>query len=339
MPPTFDAVLTTPDLVRCVTAFQYGEFHDMQPFRHLKKPSHPSSFVAKPSRSIQVYHVLLSPWLREYGTKRLALLFQYHPHMQDIVVLHAVIFGHLPSLEYMAKHYAELVWTFPEPLLDVAASHNQLHILQFLHDTDHPGCTVGAMNWAANRGHLGIVTFLHAHRSEGGTTKAMDMAAMNGHLDVVKFLHCHRKEGCSTDAMTEAAWNGHLSVVKYLHAHRTEGCSRWTMDRAAWNGHLEVVKFLHTERREAWTSQAMDMAAWNGHLKVIQYLHAIPASAGCTPNALHFAAMNGYLEVVKFITDTRIEGDLHMAIATATQMGQSDIVKYLESKQRRRFNV
>ncbi|ETW00862.1 hypothetical protein H310_07384 [Aphanomyces invadans] len=325
-------VLATPDLARCITAYQYGEYRDMLPFHHLKKPSHPSSFMGKPSKSILQYHVVLSPWLQEYGTTRLEIMFQCHAHMLEIVVLHAVIFGHLPSIQYMSKHYADFVLTFPVPLLDVAASNNHLDVVQFLHKTDHPGCTVDAMNWAAKYGHLDVVTFLHAHRSEGGTSKAMDMAAMNGHLNVVQFLHSHRMEGCTMDAMTEAAWNGHLDVVKFLHAHRREGCSRWTMDRAAWNGHLEVVKFLHEQRSEAWTSQAMDMAAWNGHLAVIQYLHAIPHSVGCTPNALNFAAMNGHLDIVKFLVHARTEGDLDMALASASQMGQLDVMQYLASR-------
>ncbi|CAK4103572.1 unnamed protein product [Aphanomyces euteiches] len=320
--------LTTRDLFLCVADFQDGSFKDLMPFRHVKKPPH-SAYMHKLPTALTHLHQLLVPWLATYGTARLDKLFGYMPHMRDLIILHSVVFGDVPTLTYLLERFLKEIHGFSDPLLDVAAAYGQLAVLQILHAVEYPGCTRNAIDWAAFHGHLPVILFLHAHRKEGATTKAMDAAAMNGHREVVKFLHMHRTEGCTTDAMTEAAWNGHLDVVIFLHTHRSEGCSIWTMDRAAWSGRLAVVRFLHEVRSEKCTAQAMDMAAWNGHLDVLEYLHGI--GAPCTANALQYAAMNGHLEIIKFLVSCRREGNFSMAIAAAEQRSQSAVVQYLKA--------
>ncbi|KAF0697982.1 Aste57867_11364 [Aphanomyces stellatus] len=319
------------DLFLAITGFQDGMYRDMHPFRPLKKPSH-NAYMDKTPKQVVSIDAALKPWLTLYGTSRLSKLFQQMPHMQDIVVLHAVIVGRVDLLQWFHACLPDRFWAFPDPLLDVAAAHGQLAALEYLHTIGHPGCTRNAMDWAAFHGHLHVVQFLHAYRSEGATTKAMDAAAMNGHLPVVEFLHASRAEGCTADAMTEAAWNGHLDVVSFLHTHRTEGCSVWTIDRAAWTGRLAVVRFLHEARGEKWTTQAMDMAAWNAHLNVLWYLHTRQGGAGCTANALNFAAMKGHMGVVRFLVEHRTEGDLRSAMNEAHQRRQTDIADYLAAK-------
>lgn len=89
-------------------------------------------------------------------------------------------------------------------VIDIAAAHGNLCILQWLHRQEGQRCTTAAMDQAATNGHLSAVVWLHEHDSAGCTTAAMDGAARNGHRHVVEFLYAHRAEGCSV-ALLESA--------------------------------------------------------------------------------------------------------------------------------------
>nr|UMO78470.1 Ankyrin repeat domain containing protein [Pandoravirus belohorizontensis] len=89
-------------------------------------------------------------------------------------------------------------------VIDIAAAHGNLCILQWLHRQEGQRCTAAAMDQAATNGHLSTVAWLHEHDSAGCTTEAMDGAARNGHRHVVEFLYAHRTEGCSV-ALLESA--------------------------------------------------------------------------------------------------------------------------------------
>ncbi|BCU02766.1 ankyrin repeat domain containing protein [Pandoravirus japonicus] len=89
-------------------------------------------------------------------------------------------------------------------VIDIAAAHGNLCILEWLHRQAGQRCTTAAMDQAATNGHLSTVVWLHKHDSAGCTTAAMDGAARNGHRHVVEFLYMHRTEGCSA-ALLESA--------------------------------------------------------------------------------------------------------------------------------------
>lgn len=57
------------------------------------------------------------------------------------------------------------------------------------------------MNLAARHGFLAIVQWLHDNRVEDCTTEAMDSAALAGHMHVVQRLRVHRAEGCTEAAL------------------------------------------------------------------------------------------------------------------------------------------
>ncbi|OWY92286.1 hypothetical protein PHMEG_00038776 [Phytophthora megakarya] len=94
----------------------------------------------------------------------------------------------------------------PNTVMDVAASHGHLEILQFLHQVD--------ASQRNKRKYEDRDTYPTRDNCRRCTARAMDLAAANGHLEVVKWLHENRNEGCTTFAMSSAASNGHLEVTE-----------------------------------------------------------------------------------------------------------------------------
>ncbi|RLN93985.1 hypothetical protein BBJ28_00014748 [Nothophytophthora sp. Chile5] len=174
---------------------------------------------------------------------------------------------------YGASDHGRAFTVSPTTILDAAAVHGHLDVLQFLHGLDNRSteasrpergrrleATRVAMDGAAERGHLEVVKWLHDNRLEGCTTAAMDLAAAWGHLKVVTWLHENRSEGCTSNAMDHAAANGHLKVVQFLHAHRREGCTNAALEEATVNDHFDMVLFLHSQRTEGYSREWLRLA-------------------------------------------------------------------------------
>lgn len=87
---------------------------------------------------------------------------------------------------------------------------------------DALGSRADVMNLAARHGFLGVVEWLHKRGTAGCTTDAMDGAAIAGHLHVVQWLHVHRSEGCTEAALAST----HPGIVRFLLAHRPADCRR-----------------------------------------------------------------------------------------------------------------
>ncbi|KAF1792714.1 Ankyrin repeat-containing domain [Phytophthora cactorum] len=147
-------------------------------------------------------HVDVVEWLaahRDEGGTKYAMNFAVwygkaqmvhwlYQHRSEGCSIHAMVFaakrGGLELLKWLFEHKEELLSPDAEDssplIMDHAAEHGHLDVVQWLHDNTTGGCTTDAMNGAARGGYLEIVEFLHEHRSEGCTNNAMDGAARGG---------------------------------------------------------------------------------------------------------------------------------------------------------------
>ncbi|KAH9120846.1 hypothetical protein AeMF1_007154 [Aphanomyces euteiches] len=315
--------LLSGDVFRSIASFQRGIYLDMALFLAMKKPAFTHYNLAPVFAPVDA---VLAPWLNEYGTGRLSVLFNTLRHMRPIVVMYAIYSGRLSLLQFIHDHDIPLS-QLGEFLVDLAAWCGQLDIVKFLLAINHPGCTSHAMYLVCRNGHLEIVKVLHAAQKDCNQF-AMDAAAAHNHMDIVSFLHFNRSEGCTTAAMDKAAANGHLQVVQWLHSHRLEGCTAYAMDDAAAGGHFDVVRFLHENRHEGCTEMAMCGAAARGHLDILTFLHA-NRDEGCAFFALDKAAKNGHLEIVKWLHAHKPHDGSTDAIDFAAKNGHVEVVKFL----------
>ena len=148
----------------------------------------------------------------------------------------AASFGHLPIVQYLLQHGADL------------------------HKTDNRGLTV--LHGAAQNGHIAVVRYL----VEQGADKEMDnnngfsplaIAAQSGHLGVVQYL---LEQGADKDRAGNegrvplfiAAAGGHLAIVRLLveqgvDVNRAANDGTTPLHFAAYNGHAEVLSYLMSE--------------------------------------------------------------------------------------------
>ncbi|OWZ20145.1 hypothetical protein PHMEG_0005485 [Phytophthora megakarya] len=208
--------------------------------------------------------------------------------------------GHLQVLQWLFNHHDHVFWGGDE--MYFAVGNNRLQVAKFLHEyTTPPSDDRFLIDEAARHGDLDMMQWLHTERGDRltyeGVTRAvdcgfleavkwmkdtfprdvrineikMDNAAANGHLDMVKWLHT-QQAWCTKQAMNPA--NGHLNMVQWLHENRTEGCTQYAVDTAAKKGYLYVMKWLYANRHEGCSRDAMDSAAAGGRLEIVQWLHA-----------------------------------------------------------------
>ncbi|OQS02831.1 hypothetical protein THRCLA_04839 [Thraustotheca clavata] len=121
-----------------------------------------------------------------------------------------------------------------ERAMDVAAMHNSIEILMYLHKFSTKGCTTRSMDYAAAFGHFECMRFLHQFRTEGCSRQALLYAACKGHLECVLYLWRNQPRPNWFDleqAICFAKDNKHHHVVKALNAfvdHTNGGWKRFT---------------------------------------------------------------------------------------------------------------
>ncbi|GAM17792.1 hypothetical protein SAMD00019534_009670 [Acytostelium subglobosum LB1] len=179
--------------------------------------------------------------------------------------------GRIQVLEFLLAHNRADINFKSVEVVNNACRNGNVPLIQMLLKEGFAVDTT-AMDIAAAHNRLNVVQYLHANRTEGCTTAAIDTASSNGHLEVVRFLNTYRKEGCTFSAMDGAAKNGHLDVVEYLHESRTEGASCIGLDRACVNNHLDVVKFFLEKREERWSDSGMEATALKGNTKMLRMM-------------------------------------------------------------------
>ncbi|KDO28614.1 hypothetical protein SPRG_06470 [Saprolegnia parasitica CBS 223.65] len=231
--------------------------------------------------------------------------FSYPDLVEDVAVLGAL---------HLVRALLERGLFCSAEVLDTAACHGFLEMVEYLHVHSRGGCTTNAMDDAARCGHLDVVRFLHDHRHEGCTVEAMNKAAMYGEIATVEFLHRHRNEGCTVEAMDNAAMFGHLEVVQFLHVNRTEGCTTEALNWAVTNGHLDVVRFLIEHRTEgaspgilteplaaAPSTWSIDRAAELGREDILRFLLAHRREGGTRDNVVRLALQNRHVSIAKHL--------------------------------------
>ncbi|EGZ05549.1 hypothetical protein PHYSODRAFT_533826 [Phytophthora sojae] len=178
-------------------------------------------------------------------------------------LLSAVCKNQLAAVKWLIDHLPPEEQSTASCVIEAAASHGRLEILQYLAKLDaasswwSPSETAMSLSSAAAGNFVDVAQWLVAnHSNKGRSSIAMDKAAANGHLDMVKWLHTNGFK-CSVAAMDAAAANGHLEMVRWLHENCTAGCTAHAMDLAAGRGHLDVLKWLHRNRSEGCTRKAM----------------------------------------------------------------------------------
>ncbi|RHY30119.1 hypothetical protein DYB32_004603 [Aphanomyces invadans] len=268
-------------MLRVVFSYQGGIYYDfmtlhesMTPFRRVRR----GEALAQPMEDRHpddhaLLHSILRAWFQSHQScsHTLFKMLGCMHYMRSLVAFYAVCDGNLPLVAQL--HDVLGIGSFEGPLLDLAARHGHLHVLKFLHEHRHQGCSSTAMDAAAKYGHREIVTFLHFHRTEGCTTDAMDDAAAGGFDDIVLFLHVFRTEGCTSAAMDRAATAGHFDTVMTLHNTQAV-CSSDAVDGAALGGHLRIVILLLLVRQERATPRALMYAARRGDLPMVKFIYS-----------------------------------------------------------------
>ncbi|ETV94745.1 hypothetical protein H310_11707 [Aphanomyces invadans] len=236
LPRVAAAVLCDRSLLQQIAGFQDGVFGNLLPLFALQR--HLVCTLAGKRRN----HVEVDVEVEFRGTAIHLSLSPFNCVWLEKALKHALLRGHAAWVRHVLRCKPNV--SFPN-LVDIAAQHGDIAMLEFLHMRKVRGSTE-ALDTAKS---LEIVQYLHA-RDYSCTTAAMDIAALRGALDIVRFLHEHRREGCTVLAMDFAASNGHLDVIQFLHSHRREGCTAKALEMAIKRGHVDVVKFLLCHRHE-----------------------------------------------------------------------------------------
>ncbi|OQR97427.1 hypothetical protein THRCLA_06968 [Thraustotheca clavata] len=164
------------------------------------------------------------------------------------VIFNAVVYGHLPMVQFLHEFGASFTWE----LLVHACVFGKVEVVQYLHQLS----SIGDVGWdpdtidcVARRGHLNVLRFLHQCNYVGFTSHTMDVAAEAGQLEIVRFLHEHRYEGCTAAAMIGAVRNGHLEVVKFLDLYRPDAASDNVVVVALHYGQEAILNYFQEERK------------------------------------------------------------------------------------------
>ncbi|EGZ08378.1 ankyrin repeat-containing protein [Phytophthora sojae] len=216
--------------------------------------------------------------------------------------------GHLTVLQWLFDHHDHVYWGGDE--MYCAVAHNHLEVAKFLHErTAPPPDDMFLIDEAARHGDLEMMQWLHSERGDQLTYEGVMRAVDHGLLDAVKWMrNTFPGSVVLKDVrMDNAAANGHLEMVKWLNDQHA-WCTKQAMNRAAGNGHLEVVKFLHEKRSEGCTTDAMDLAAGNGYLEVVKWLYA-NRNEGCTAVAMADSVANEHFEVASWLRQILVAKD------------------------------
>ncbi|KAF0688514.1 Aste57867_19884 [Aphanomyces stellatus] len=209
------AVLSTPDLLQSIVAFQGGLREDLLPTWGL-----PSGIRMSLARGHAFY---LPTWVAQFGIDRLPLLIDAFPRLKSRIPVVAASAGLVDVLECMHRHFNLCHLT--NGLVSHAATKGQPHVVRYLHCIEYEDDIDHAIKQAALHGHVCVLQCLRETyaRTSGLNGYAVATEAISvGNVDVLEWLfrvaklnaskRHHVLEVCFNDALEE----DNMQVVAWL---------------------------------------------------------------------------------------------------------------------------
>ncbi|GAM22093.1 hypothetical protein SAMD00019534_052680 [Acytostelium subglobosum LB1] len=171
----------------------------------------------------------------------------------------------------------------------------------------------GLVDMAASHGHLAIVQLLINKYGEKFSSNAYEFAAGDGHVDVVAYLHgLDLPIQFSPELFNRAAFGGHLPLVQFLYnnvkAENRQSLFSAPLRLALNRGHLDVFTFLHTNMPQLLASVAeSDIIGLLKSKKQEEFKIIAPLFEPTRFNweVLFFASLAGCIDAAKYIIDKK----------------------------------
>ncbi|ETV86852.1 hypothetical protein H257_01903 [Aphanomyces astaci] len=276
-------VLTSLDLMLLILDFQGGVYNSHHPLRRLGYYT-----LATPPLStdhMQAVDALLSPWLAIFTPSRmLTFLRSTDKYRHSILAAYAAYVGHLPAVRLLIENTTHKC--SEASVIDWAAYGGHLHVIQFVHkvSSETARCTTWAMDIAATHNHTHVLEWLHLHRAEGCTVEAVHGATRHGHLEALQWLAVGNRARTFwfENAIVIAASMGHLDTLKWLHAQLVGQGRNYSRNNplhealatATSNGHADIVQWM---RRRVLPTSEIDVNKDVAALEEVEYVASLGA--------------------------------------------------------------
>ncbi|OQR95762.1 ankyrin repeat [Thraustotheca clavata] len=320
---TSRSVLTTSDLLKIITSYQDGVFHDILPWL-----GNGQMFLKWKDKAIHYKHsrTTFPDNKKAYlGPLSLAILSgdfeivkriaKCRPHLVDAQSFeYALGTQNKEMTQYLIKlnggnfefEYLDISCTF-QFILSVVRMDNVelLHILREYMSRQYDHIFFDCFSYILQGGNSNCALYLYEIFRENGTFPPgiVNEAAKIGHLELITRLH-EDNAAFTTDAMDLAAFNGHLNIVQFLHENRTEGCTKRAMDRAAGRNHINIVKFLHFNRHEGCKRETLVRVVQRNNTEMVKFL-IDNRPEDFTSDALDFALFGRSKKIIKILLESK----------------------------------
>ncbi|KAF0707928.1 Aste57867_6500 [Aphanomyces stellatus] len=130
--PPAQRVLTSPDVMYMIWAFQRGLPHDLLPFYIYKMNCTAHHYMCYEAARIDS---IVTPWLQVYGLARLSLLVSSLPRLHDTLAKYAAVHGRVDMLDVLRNnHHVTVPWSHVchSCLLVLAACYDHVSVLHSL---------------------------------------------------------------------------------------------------------------------------------------------------------------------------------------------------------------
>ncbi|KAF0686458.1 Aste57867_21735 [Aphanomyces stellatus] len=257
---SFQRVLTAPELLTSILAYQHGIPYEFLPFLPLQRDNIWSSSCSPAMLdALNAADGIFRPWFEQHGLEHLPLLVDnpFMERMRPILLLHAVFFGRFDVLDFMASLDPILLRHNPR-LLDLAAATGSLEMIQFLQPQvlTHVKSAASMMVFAADNGHLHIVRFVaetmdgHFDSTYGRVLLA---ASVRGHYDMASYVLPHCTPSQISEALAVAVRHEHVDFVARLVFRCPDSGVESALHFACDKGQLDMTALLVGElRRRLW---------------------------------------------------------------------------------------
>jgi hypothetical protein len=219
----------------------------------------------------------------------------------------------------------------------VAAQYGHLWILKWaLENVITSSLEINRLaNIASSHGQLGVLQWLYHTKQAKLETNCMH-AAMSGNLPTLKWTY-EMGSNLHVIAVNMAASYGYIHMLEWIRSNKCfEG---WYNDEigfsAASCGQVESLKWLKNNVRYNFTTEMTEIAACHGHINVLEWFHN--NNVPITSDIIIAAARSGIFSVVKWLVDKNFPKDVGAAI-WAVRNGDLKMLKYLHEVGGIQFN-